>query len=63
MISIFQQKYFDSGDYAMAKAKTGGLPGPGMKAPLPAKGKFLPPGPTTGNKPLINLIARYDDVQ
>ncbi len=46
---FFQQKYFDSGDYAMAKAKTGGLPGPGMKAPVvPGKGKFLPPGSTTG---------------
>lgn len=43
-----QQKYFDSGDYAMAKAKTGGLPGPGMKGPIPTKGKFLPTGPSTG---------------
>ena len=45
---IFQQKYFDSGDYAMAKAKTGALPVPVVKGGVPVKGKFLPPGPTTG---------------
>ena len=33
----------------MAKAKTGALPGPVVKGGIPVKGKFLPPGPTTGN--------------
>ena len=42
----------------MAKAKTGALPGPVVKGGIPVKGKFLPPGPTTGNDicRTINLL-------
>ena len=44
----------------MAKAKTGALPGPIVKGGVPVKGKFLPPGPTTGNIcRAVNLLQVY----
>lgn len=52
MFSVcFQTKYFDSGDYAMAKAKTGA-----SKQPLGPGQKLLLPGSTGDTIPTLETV-------